>query len=489
MAEQSLKSKTFSGVVWSAVNRFAQQGIAFVFNILIARKLMPSDYGAIAMLGIFLALSYTFINSGFANALIRKKDRTENDYNTVFYFNVVISIVCYLILFFSAPAIARFYNLPILTSITRVVALTLLIDAFTAIQTTELTIRIDFKTKARVSVISSLLAGLISLYLAGNGLGVWALVWQQIASSTFGLIFYWFSVKWRPKLIFSWKSFKDMFSYGSKLLASSLLSTIYSNLSTIIVGKVYTSGDLGEYSKAQSFAGFPSSAITSIMQSVTFPVLASIQDQKERLERYYKQFINLSAFVIFPVMIGLAAVARPLITLLLKEQWLGMVPYLQIICLGSMWYPVHAINLNLLQVLGRSDYFLKLEIWKKAIGLVILIVTVPIGIIPMCIGQVVSSLIALFINTYYTKRLIGYGFWDQMKNLTHILLHSLVMGAIVLVIVRVLDGVWLQLICGVLAGIAYYFVGSYLFKFPELNELLTIAKEQIGRYIGRTKDV
>ncbi len=281
-------------------------------------------------------------------------------------------------------------------------------------------------------------------------------------------------------MIFSYKSFKAMFSYGSKILASNLLNAAYTNISVIVVGKVYSSSDLGEFSKANSLSGFPSSTVTGILNSVTFPVLASIQDQKERLRYYYEQFINISVYVVFPIMIGLAAVAKPLVMVLLKEQWIGIVPLFQILCLSSMWNPVQSINLNLLQVLGRSDYFLKLEVYKKIVGLGILMITIPLGIIPMCIGMVVSSLISLFINTYYTKRLIGFGIWDQLRGILHILIHTMVMGAIVSSVVHIVPGTDLiRLIAGVCIGVLYYVSGAHFLRFPEQKEVMSIIADKI----------
>lgn len=479
MAGESLKNKTLSGIIWSAVNRFAQQGLAFVFNILIARQLMPSDYGVIAMLAIFLDVSRAFIDSGFANALIRYKERTEKDYNTVFYFNVAISVAVYALLFFAAPFISRFYDQPLLTKVTRIVGLTLIITAIGAIQSTVMTIRIDFKLRAKISIVGSFIAGSISLLMAYRGYGLWALVWQQIINCSMGTILCWLWVRWRPQLVFSWTSFRNLFSYGSKILLSGLLNTVYNNLSTLIVGKVYSSSDLGEYSKARSLSQFPSSTITSVMQSVTFPVLSSIQDQQERLAKYYKQFINLSSYVIFPIMVGLAAEAEPLVNILLTDKWSGMVPLLQICCFAFMWHPVHAINLNLLQVLGRSDYFLKLEVWKKALGLCVLLATVPFGIVAICLGQVLMSVVSLFINTYYTKKLIGYGFSEQMRNLFHILVHSLIMGALAYMSSRLMDSHIAQLLVGVTVGALYYFCGAYMLKFPEQKELIGIIREKL----------
>lgn len=472
----SLKDKTVKGVIWSAVDRFSAQGIQFVFSILIARLLVPEDYGVIAMLGIFMAVSQTFIDSGFGTALIRKIDRTETDFSTVFYFNIVVAAVFYLILFFSAPAIARFYETPLLESVTKVVALNLIISSLSGIHNAKLSIDIDFKSRAKISILTTLLTGAVGLWMAYAGYGVWALVVQNLCSSVLRTVMLWIIVKWRPKLIFSWKSFKELFSFGSKLLASGLLDTVYHNLYTLIIGKVFTSATLGLYSKANSLAQFPSSNITGVLQTVTFPVLSTIQNEEERLADAYKRFLKLSAFVVFPLMIGLAAVADPFIRIALTDKWEGSIYLLQIICFALMWYPIHAINLNILQVKGRSDYFLKLEIIKKVQGVLFLVATVPMGIVTMCYGKVISSLISLIWNTHYTKKLIGYGYFAQMRDLLPVLIHSLVMGGIVILVVHFMPTLWLKLIVGVLAGMVYYIAGAYIMKFPEMNELLTILK-------------
>lgn len=472
----SLKDKTVKGVIWSAIDRFSAQGIQFVFSILIARLLVPEDYGVIAMLGIFMAVSQTFIDSGFGTALIRKIDRTETDFSTVFYFNIVVAAVFYLILFFSAPAIARFYETPLLESVTKVVALNLIISSLSGIHNAKLSIDIDFKSRAKISILTTLLTGAVGLWMAYAGYGVWALVVQNLCSSVLRTVMLWIIVKWRPKLIFSWKSFKELFSFGSKLLASGLLDTVYNNLYTLIIGKVFTSATLGLYSKANSLAQFPSSNITGVLQTVTFPVLSTIQNEEERLADAYKRFLKLSAFVVFPLMIGLAAVADPFIRIALTDKWEGSIYLLQIICFALMWYPIHAINLNILQVKGRSDYFLKLEIIKKVQGVLFLVATVPMGIVTMCYGKVISSLISLIWNTHYTKKLIGYGFFAQMRDLLPVLIHSLVMGGIVILVVHFMPTLWLKLIVGVLSGMVYYIAGAYIMNFPEMNELLTILK-------------
>ena len=470
----SLKEKTVKGVVWSSVDRFFSQGIQFIFSILIARLLLPSDYGTVAMLNIFLAISQTFIDSGFGTALIRKIDRTEEDFSTVFYFNIAAALAFYGILWFTAPYIADFYDIPLLKDITRVVALTLVFGSFSGIQSARLSIAIDFRSRAIISITVTLVTGALGLWMAYSGYGVWALVMQSVVSSLLRTILLWAFVRWMPKLVFSWKSFKELFSFGSKLLASGLLDTAYNNIYTLVIGKVFSSSALGAYSRADSLAQYPSSNITSVFQGVTFPVLSSIQNEPERLTSAYKKFIRLSAFVVFPLMIGLSAVADPLIRLVLTDKWEGAIYLLQIICFSMMWYPVHAINLNLLQVEGRSDYFLKLEIIKKIQGVIVLCITIPLGLVTMCYGRVVSSVLCLVYNTYYTKKLIDYGFASQMKDLLPILAHSLVMGVIVWMIVLFLPSLWLQLVVGVIAGAAYYLVGAYIMRFDELNELLSL---------------
>jgi len=464
--------------MWSSIDRFTTQGISFVFSMLIARMLLPSDYGVIGMLAIFMSVSQCFIDSGFGTALVRKNDRTEEDFCTVFYFNIAVACICYALLFLASPYIARFYNLPLLESVTKVWGLNLIISSFAGIQNAQLTIAIDFKSRAKISVITTLFTGGIGLWLAYRGYGVWALVFQTLSSNILRTILLWAIVRWMPKLIFSWQSFKELFSFGSKLLASSLLDTVYNNIYPIVIGKFFSASSLGVYSRADSLARFPSSNITGVLQSVTFPVLSTIQDDETRLSNAYRRFLRISAFVIFPLMVGLSAVADPFIRLVLTDKWEGAIYLLQILCFALMWYPIHAINLNLLQVKGRSDYFLRLEVIKKILGVAILCVTIPLGLVAMCYGHVIFYVVCLGINTYYTKKIIDYGFLDQMKDLLHILVHSLVMYGIVLAIVYVMPTLWSQLLVGTLAGMAYYIIGAYLMKFDEMNELILLLKHR-----------
>lgn len=474
----SLKEKTISGVIWNAIGRFSTQGMSFVFTMLIARMLMPEDYGVLAMLGIFMAIAGTFIDSGFANALVRKPDRTETDMATVFYFNIAVAFFFYAVLWFAAPYIADFYNQPLLLPITRIVALNFVIGSFGSVAGLQFTFRLDFKTPAKLGVANCIFNGTLTLFLAYEGYGVWAIVWSGIAGNVFNVLLLYIVVRWKPLWAFSWKSFREMFSYGSKLLFSRLLDTTYNNLYPLIIGKFFSPSILGLYGRASNLAHFPSSNITSILQGVTFPILSTIQNEDERLMDAYRRFITMSAFVVFPLMVGLAAVADPFIRLTLTDKWEGAIYLLQIICFALMWYPVHAINLNVLQVKGRSDYFLKLEVIKKVQGILVLCITVPMGIVAMCYGQVIGSFIALIWNTYYTKKILGYGYFQQMRDLLPILFHAFVMGLLAWGTVQILPTLWLQLIGGILVGGIYYITGAYLFKFRELDEIISIIKSR-----------
>lgn len=306
-----------------------------------------------------------------------------------------------------------------------------------------------------------------------TGWGVWAIVWYQITNLFVNVLLLWVLSKWRPKLIYSWKSFRELFNFGSKLAISGIIDTLYTNIYLIVIGKVFKASDLGYYTRAQQFAAFPSSNLTSIIQRVTFPVLCSIQNDDQRLRSVYRRFLRLSAFVIFPLMIGLAVLAKPVILLLLKEQWAFAATLLSIICFQMMWYPIHGINLSLLQVKGRSDLFLKLEIWKKCVGVAILCATIPFGLVAMCLGGILTSLICLVINTYYTGKLIEAGFWLQMQDLLPAMIYSMTMGVVVFISVYYIPSMLLKLIIGTIIGILYYFTITKITDSQDLRELKT----------------
>ena len=472
---ESLKNKTVKGTIWSTLERFSVQGIQFVVMIIMARILTPEDYGLVGMLAIFIAISQSLIDSGFSQALIRKQDRNEVDNSTVFYFNIGVGLVLYFILFFSASIIADFYNEPLLIPITRTIGLSLVFNSLVVVQRALLTIRLDFKTQAKASFAGVIVSGVVGIWMAYTGYGVWAIVLQQLTNLAIITVLLWVLSHWKPIWAYSWKSFKELFSFGSKLLASGLLDTIYRNLYLIVIGKVFKASDLGYYTRAHQFTDFASSNITGILQRVTYPLLCTIQDDDNRLADVYRRLLKTSAFIVFPLMMGLAAVARPMILSFLTEKWLFSASLIQILCFSQMWYPVHAINLNLLQVKGRSDLFLRLEIIKKVIGVIILCITIPFGLIVMCCGMIANSIIALIINTHYTGKLIHLGFIAQMGYLLPTLLLSLCVGGVVYLTVSLIPMCsWLVLGVGAVEGVGLYVALAKMFRFPEFRELITI---------------
>lgn len=476
MAE-SLKQKTFKGTIWSAIEAFSYQGIQFIIMLVMARILSPSDYGILGMLGVFIAVSGALINCNFGTALIRKLDRTEVDNSTVFYFNFIMSIVFYFILFFSAPLIADFYNEPILIPVTRIISLKLIIQATSSIQSVNYTQRLDFKTQAKASLTAGALSGIVGIICAYYGMGVWALVVQQLVSAVLGNCILWYNSSWRPIWAFSFTSLKELFGFSSKLLISGLIHTLYINIYPLVIGKVYMASDLGFYTRAQGFSSFASNSLMSIIQRVTFPVLCNIQKDETRLAEGYRRILKVTSFIIFPIMIGMAAVAKPMVLTLIGEKWLYAAVLLVPICLGGMWYPVHSINLNLLQVKGRSDLFLRLEIIKKVLGISVLFITIPLGLYAMCWGVVCNSIIALLINTHYTGKLINLGFLKQMKDLAPTILLSAVMGVTVWLTLAVLPLPQpVLLTIGVIEGAIIYLLGAKLFRFPELDEIRSLIK-------------
>ena len=476
----SLKDRAFSGAIWSSVERFSTYGLQFVFSILMARLLAPSDYGTIALLNVFFAICQTFIDSGFNLAIIRKQDRTEIDFSTIFIFSMAVAGFSYVLLWFAAPYIADFYNLPELKIITRVVSLNLIVSTLSSMHNAKLSICLDFKSKAKVSVFAVIGSSIIGIYLAYNGFGVWALVAQMIASNSIKTLLLYYYTRWIPALRFSYDSFKELFSFGSKMLVSGIIGNIYNNLYSIIIGKFYTPAALGFYSKAENFATLPSMQISGVILNVTYPALAKIQDDNERLMEAYRKINKLSAFIIFPLMVGLAAVSEPLINTLLGEKWIGVVPLLQILCFSYIWDTFNSCNMNLLQLKGYSEKYLKLEAIKKVLGLIVLVVSLPMGITAMCIGKVILSLIYIPINTFYSGKMFKYGLFRQIHDIAPILLHSLVMGVIVLLSIYLFPQPWSKLLFGFVVGAFYYIGGAALFKFPELKELYGL----VGNFMG-----
>lgn len=472
----SLKSQAVKGVVWSAVERFSVQGIQFVLSIIIARLVAPSEYGLIAMLGIFLAIAQTFIDSGFSNALIQKKDRTEVDFSTVFYFNIVVSLVVYLILFLSAPYIALFYKEPLLDIITKWVGVNIIISALSIVQRAKLTIQLNFKTQAKASLIAVIISGICGITMAYYGYGVWALVCQSLLNNLLSTLLLWVFARWMPAFIFSWQSFKGLFSFGSKLLLSGLLHTIYLNLYTLVIGKRYSATDVGYYNRSFNFAQFPSVNIMNIFSRVVYPMQCELQSDRVLLDKVFIQFLRLSCFIVFPLMILLAVLSKPLVLFLLTEKWKVVGDLLPILCASYMFYPIIVVNNQMLNVAGRSDFFLKAEFVKKTVSIVVLVITMRYSLVILCFGLLFYNFSDSIIAIWYAKRVNTIGYLAQIKNICPILLLSLGMGAFVMAIIYFLSSTLLQLSLGLFGGLLFYCLGVYLFKFDERLSINYILK-------------
>ena len=475
----NLQKKTLSGMIWTFGQRFSIEIFAFIQGLILARLLSPAEFGLIAMTQVFFAISRCFIDSGFTTALIRKNNRESIDYSTVYVTNIVVTSFFCLLLYVCAPLIAKFYNESILTKIVRVNALLLLINSFLAVQGTRMRINLQFKQLGICNVVVTIVTGLTSIILACLGFGVWALIYPNFLNPLISAFFYWHYQHWFPGFKFSWKIWKEYFAFGSKILLSVLLNTIWGSLYPIIIGKKFSAKDLGFYSKASSYAHLPSKTFQGVLEQVTFPVLSSIQGDVPRLRNAYRRLISISGYIIFPVLIGIAVLAKPFVVLLLTDKWAASIPYLQVICLAAMWYPIHALNLNLLQIKGRSDLFLILEIVKKIVSLIVIIVSVPFGIFYMCVGSVVTSLVCLAINTYFTGKLINVGFITQMRDLLPSLLYSFSMGLGVWLVCSHISSSLVQLVVGIPFGVIFYIVLSYVTKSPELLYINQLVKKYV----------
>jgi teichuronic acid exporter len=427
----TLKEKTVNGLLWSFIDSFANQGVQFIIGIVLARLLSPREFGLIGMLTIFIAISQSFIDSGFANALIRKKDCTQADFSTVFFFNLLIGLFFYIVLFFSAPGISIFFKEPQLKGLLQVLGLGLIINSFTVIQQTILVKRIDFKLQTRISIISAIASGIIGIGMAYLGYGVWSLVFRTLTGFFFTSFLLWLWNNWKPTFVFSTQSFHELFRFGSKLLASGLIETAYKNINYFIIGKYFSAQELGMYTRADQFKSIPSQNITTTIGRVTYPVLASIQNDMPRLKSSYQKLIRSTMFISFFIMLGMAAVAKPMILTLIGQKWLPAVAYLQLLCFVGMTYPLHALNLNMLNVQGRSDLFLKLEIIKKILAVPIIILAIFCGIKIMICGMIVNSIIAYYLNGYWSGKMIGYSVKKQLSDIAPSFLLALIVNGIV----------------------------------------------------------
>lgn len=487
MQGKQLKQDTIKGLLWTFGDFFSSKGISFILQIFLARFLLPEHFGQIGMILIIIAISQSIVNSGMQNALIREKESTQLDYSTVFYFNSFISLTLYGVIFFSAPFISDFYSEPVLTSVLRVLGVIVIINAISIVQRTILIKKIDFKTQTLISIVSVFTSGLIAIGFAIGGLGVWSLVVQNVVNQLMQTVLLVLHNKWFPNLIFSFSSFKRLFGFGWKLLVAGLIDTIYKNIFNVIIGRTYSTSTLGYYTQALMLSDIASQSITSAVQKVTFPVLSKIQDNEILLKLNYSKIIKYTVFITFPLMIGLATIAETLIPILLGEKWKGSIKFFQILCFAGMFYPLHAINLNILQVMGRSDLFLKLEVFKKIIGfgLILIVISFDLKVTGLVWTLFISSVISYFINSYYSGNLINYTTINQLKDITKSLVSSIIMGVLVLIIGSQLDMLskTLLLLIQISFGVISFLVLSLILKSSELKILLKVIQPFIKKFL------
>ena len=479
MNEESLKDKAVTGAMWRIVELFCNQIVTFVISIILARLLSPEDYGVIGMLAIFFSIAGCFKDCGFGTALVQNKNRTEEDYSTAFVFNVSTSIFIYFVLYFVAPYIADFYNTPILTDVTRVSALSFIISGITGIQFTKLNIDLRFKFRSQLSIMATVITGVTGVVLALMNFGVWALVLQGLISGVIIGIVVWFYSGWKPKLIFSQKSFKSLWKYGSNMLGSGLINTIYNNLYTLVIGKFYNPTSVGMYNRANGYASLPTSIIMDMSLGMNFPLLAKVQDDRERLLNAYEKLLKVPFYILYPVIVGMIVLAEPMIQVMIGDKWLPCVPYLQILCVGYMFYPLNGLNVNLLMVKGRPDLVLKLDLIKKPIGIFLLVTAIPFGIIWMMVGKAVYSIIVYSMNCYYTNKILDYGFVKQVRVLIPIILNSLLMGCVVFFLTCFLHSNLFKLVIGIPIGMLIYTAVGFLRKDDSLFEIIDIVKSKL----------
>lgn len=481
----SIKEKTISGVGWSAADAILGQGVTFLVGLILARILSPSEYGLIGIVTIFTTVLSGIVDSGFSNALIRKNDTTDEDYSTMFITNFVMSVLLYILLFISAPYIASFFSRTELIDITRVMGLILIVQSFSLVQNTILTKRIDFKTKTKISFISALVSGVIGISMAFVGLGVWALVGQLISRQLLYSILLWSFNRWRPRTGFSIESFRYMWGFGWKMMLSGLLNNVWNQLYQIVVGKYYSPSTLGQYSRSKEYANLFSQNFTSIVQRVTYPALAEVQDEKERMTAAYRKVIKITMFVTTICMFSLGAVAEPLIFCLIGPQWRQAASFLPLICMSMSLYPLHAINLNMLQLQGRSDVFLILEIIKKIIAVVPIFLGIFVSIYWMLISGLVTDFIAFFLNSYYSGRELGYSSWRQLADVVP----SFSIAAIIAISVFFLKFLpfssFVVLPLQVIVGIAVFLFVCRVTKIEEYMELKGIALSYFNKILKK----
>ncbi|MBO5836928.1 MAG: lipopolysaccharide biosynthesis protein [Oscillospiraceae bacterium] len=466
----------FSGVFWKFGERFAAQGVSIVVSIVLARLLSPEEYGIIPLTTIFISLCNAFVTSGFGSALIQKKDADDLDYSSCFYTSLGVSILLYGVMFFAAPYIAAFYEVPVLTAVVRVLSLRLPLSAISTVQHAYVSKHYLFKKFFLSTLLGTVVSGVVGIYMAYHGFGVWALVAQELIINVMDKIVLFITVKWRPKLCYSWEREKKLLSYGWKLLASALLNTGYNELRGLIIGKKYTTADLAFYNKGKSFPEMIGVNVEGPINAVLFPLMSNAQNNVSVVKEMTRKSIRIGSYAMAPLLFGLAAVAPTLVPVLFTEKWNPCVVYMQILCFVNLFYPIHTANLQAIKALGRSDLFLKLEITKKVVGLVVLLASIPFGVFWMVASMIVTTIAACFINAYPNRKLLGYSYTEQFKDLFPGFAMAFVMGSLVYPLQYLpIHGIAI-LAMQVVLGTIIYLIFSLVFKIDSFFYLWDILK-------------
>ena len=480
----SLQKTAIRGLAWSTIERISQQFLHFLFVVVLARLLSPSEFGLIAMVSFFVAISQTMVDSGFGAALIQKRDADHLDECSVFYFNLAVGALGASALFLSAPWIAKFYSQPILESITRWMSLLLVISSFGTIQHRMLMKRLDFKSLFRVSAIATPVSGFLGVGLADRGCGVWSLVVQQLVFNSLYVGLLWLFVGWRPGWRFSLASLQSMFGFGSRLLATGMLDTVFQNIYDLVIGKLFSAADLGFYSRAMMTQQLLAQNLNATVSRVTFPIFATIQNDKLRLREGARKGLVFLGTINFPLMVGLSVVSRSFVSVVFSDKWLPCVPYLQLLCIVGLLYPLGTINLHLLSAQGRSDLTLRLELIKKFVAVVLLLFGLPWGIFGIVVGQVCSSIIGYYINCFYTGRLIDYSVVEQVKDLLPMLSVALVMGVLVSMVGWIGYSSELMRLTGqVVSGVVSYGILCRFHRIESYQAMEGFVISKLGRFL------
>lgn len=484
MSDKVSRTKVVSNLFWRFAERMGAQIVSFIVSLVLARLLAPDDYGTVALITVFTNILQVFVDSGMANALIQKKDADDLDFSTAFFFNIGICLVIYAGLFLSSPLIAVFYKKPELTSLTRVIGLTIVISGLKNVQQAYVSRHLIFKKFFFATLIGTVASAFLGIFLAYKGFGAWALVAQQLTNTTVDTIMLWVLVPWRPKRMFSTARFKRLFSFGWKLLVSGLLDTVYNNLRQLIIGRMYSTADLAFYNKGKQFPEIAITNVDTAINSVLLPVMSQAQDDRSRVKAMMRRAIKISCFVIWPLMMGLIAVATPITRIILTDKWVPLVPYMRIFCLVFALWPIHTTNLNAINALGRSDIFLKLEIIKKIMGMTVLLLTMWHGPMLMAWSMLFTGIISTIINSYPNKKLLNYSYFEQIKDIFPDIAMSSVMCSIVYMVTKLNLNDWLTLIIQIPLGVLVYYFLAKVTKSESLSYLMEAVRNMKAKRAG-----